>query len=93
MWNQILAGGASAAVHVVGIQTDFPRASTDTTKLAIPDLRFPVFGAAEPNAAPMPKFPVIPAAALLDGKGAVKAVWFGVPTDAQVAELRAAVTG
>ena len=45
------------------------------------------------DAAPMPKFPVIPAAALVDAKGAVKAVWFGVPTDAQVSELRAAVTG
>jgi len=93
IWNQILAKGASNAIHVVGIQTDFPRAPSDTTKLAIPDLRFPVFGAAEPGAAPMPKFPVIPAAALVDGKGAVKAVWFGVPTDAQVSELRAAVTG
>jgi len=93
VWNRILADGASSAIHIVGIQTDFPRESTDTTKLAIPDLRFPVYGAAEPAAAPMPKFPVIPVAALLDGKGAVKAVWFGVPTDAQVSELKAAVTG
>jgi hypothetical protein len=39
----------------------------------------------------MAKFPAIPVAALLDGKGVVKATWVGVPTDAQVSELRHAL--
>ena len=41
----------------------------------------------------MSKFPAIPAAALLDGKGAVKSVWFGVPSESQVSELRRALAG
>jgi hypothetical protein len=80
-------------VHVVGIQTDFQHAPEADATLPIPDLRFPVFGSAEPRGEAMSKFPAIPAAAIIDGKGAVKAVWFGVPSDSQVAELRRALAG
>jgi hypothetical protein len=41
----------------------------------------------------MSKFPAIPAAAIIDDKGAVKSVWFGVPSESQVAELRRALAG
>lgn len=91
VWNRLLADGASGAIHVVGIQTDFQPASTSGAAIAIPGLGFPVFGATDPQGEPMSKFPAIPAAALVDGSGAVKSVWFGVPTDAQVKELRRAL--
>lgn len=92
-WNRLLADGVSGAVHVVGIQTDFQHSPNADSTLPVPDLRFPVFGSAEPRGEAMAKFPAIPAAALIDGKGAVKLVWFGVPTDAQVSELRRALAG
>jgi thiol-disulfide isomerase/thioredoxin len=91
VWNRLLADGAPSKVHVVGIQTDFERAADADATLPIPDLRFPVFGSAEPRGETMSKFPAIPAAALIDGKGAVKSVWFGVPSESQVAELRRAL--
>jgi hypothetical protein len=92
-WNRLLADGVASTIHVVGIQTDFQRTPGDGAPLSIPDLRFPVFGTAEPSGELMSKFPAIPAAALVDGKGAVKSVWFGVPTDAQVSELHRVLAG
>jgi len=91
VWNRLLADSGSSPVHVVGIQTDFPRTAAEAATLSIPDLRFPVFGTAEAHAASLAKFPAIPTAALFDGKGAVKAIWVGVPTESQVSELRRAV--
>jgi thiol-disulfide isomerase/thioredoxin len=93
VWNRLLADGVPSNVHVVGIQTDFQNAAHADATLPIPDLRFPVFGSAEPRGEAMSKFPAIPAAAIIDGKGAVKSVWFGVPSDSQVAELRRALAG
>jgi peroxiredoxin len=91
VWNRLFSDGVSSKVQIVGIQIDLKHeASTDAT-LAIPDLRFPVFNAANPAAAPMSKFPAIPAAALVDANGAVKSVWVGVPTEAQVTELKTAI--
>jgi len=91
VWNELLSDGAPKTLHVVGLETDFHPTNFTDQAIPIPDLRFPVFGAADPTAEPMSKFPAIPAAALLDGKGAVRSVWFGVPTDAAVAELRSAL--
>ena len=92
-WNRLLTEGVSSTIHVVGIQTDFQRTPGAGVPLPIPDLRFPVFGTAELSSELMSKFPAIPAAALIDGKGAVKSVWFGLPTEAQVSELRRALLG
>jgi hypothetical protein len=95
VWNRILADTPSIAVNVVGIQTDFePTAgSGESTTLPVPDLRFPVFGFATPQGEPLSKFPLIPAAALVDAAGAVQAVWFGTPSKAQTSELRRALAG
>src|SRR5262245_1419607 len=91
--NQPLADGIPSSIHVVGIQTDFQHAAEADATLPIPDLRFPVFGSAEPRGEVMSKFPAIPAAAVIDGTGAVKSVWFGVPSESQVSELRRAIAG
>ena len=91
LWNRLLADGVPSSVHVVGIQTDFQHAAEVDATLPIPDLRFPVFGSAEPRGEVMSKFPAIPATAVIDGKGAVKSVWFGVPSESQVSELRRAI--
>jgi thiol-disulfide isomerase/thioredoxin len=93
LWNRLLADGVPSSVHVVGIQTDFQHAAEADATLPIPDLRFPVFGSAEPRGEVMSKFPAIPAAAVIDGKGAVESVWFGVPSESQVSELRRAIAG
>jgi peroxiredoxin len=91
-WNRLLAEHVPSTVQIVGIQTDFqPKKSG--SELPFPDLQFPVFGATEPAGEPMSKFPAIPAAALIDATGSVKSVWIGVPTDAQVGELRRAIAG
>ena len=91
VWNRLFADGVSSKVQVVGIQVDFQQTSGTSATLAIPDLRFPVFGTGGTERELMSKFPAIPAAALVDGSGAVKSVWFGVPTEAQVSELRSAI--
>jgi len=93
LWNRLLADGPSSTVHVVGIQTDFQIAAGADATVPIPNLRFPVFGSAEPRGEAMSRFPAIPAAALVDAKGTVKSVWFGVPSDSQVSELRRAIAG
>jgi peroxiredoxin len=93
VWNRLLADGVPKTVHVVGIQTDFQHGAEADATVPIPDLRFPVFGSAEPRGEAMSKFPAIPAAAIIDDKGAVKSVWFGVPSESQVAELRRALAG
>jgi len=90
-WNHLLAEGMPSAVRVVGIQTDLQQGPGAGGSPPIPDLRFPVFGTTEASTESMSKFPAIPAAALIDGKGAVKSVWVGVPTAAQVSELRRAL--
>jgi thiol-disulfide isomerase/thioredoxin len=91
VWNRLLADGVPSNVHIVGIQTDFQHPAEADATLPIPDLRFPVFGSAEPRGEVMSKFPAIPAAAVIDGTGAVKSVWFGVPSESQVSELRRAL--
>ena len=95
VWNRLLADTAGSTVNVVGIQTDFqqPAGHGDATTVSIPDLRFPVFGFANLHGEPYTKFPMIPAAALVDAAGAVKAVWFGTPSEAQMTELRHALAG
>jgi thiol-disulfide isomerase/thioredoxin len=95
VWNRLVADTPSTTVNVVGIQTDFQPSTgpSEGTTLSVPDLRFPVFGFANPHGEPLSKFPMIPAAALVDAAGAVKAVWFGTPTEAQVSELRHAIAG
>jgi thiol-disulfide isomerase/thioredoxin len=95
MWNRLLAEAPSTAVHVVGIQTDFQQTAgkSESAALSVPDLRFPVFGSANPQGELLSKFPMIPGAALVDATGAVKAVWFGTPTEAQASELRHALAG
>ena len=85
-WDRMLSEAVPTTVKVVGLQTDLGNAAGSVP--AIPELRFPVFGMSDPAAEPMSKFPMIPAAALIDNTGAVTAAWFGVPTDAQVSELR-----
>lgn len=91
-WNRLLAEEVPSKIKVVGLQTDL--AHGEGSAPPIPDLRFPVFGMADPAAAePLSKFPAIPAAALIDNTGAVKAAWFGVPTGAQVSELRQILKG
>jgi hypothetical protein len=96
MWNRLLAQPVAPTVHVVGLQTDFKAsapAEGGAPALPIPDLRFPVFGAAEHDSPIMTKIPAIPAAAIVGPGGVVKAVWFGVPTDSQVSELRRDLAG
>ena len=90
-WNRLLAEEVPGRIKVVGLQTDLAHAGGSAP--AIPDLRFPVFGMSDPAAEPMSKFPAIPAAALIDNTGAVKAAWFGVPTEDQISELRRILKG
>jgi hypothetical protein len=90
-WNRLLAEGVPSAVQVVGLQTDFQHGGAAAPP--IPDLRFPVFGAVDPKAEPLSKFPAIPGAAVIDATGAVTWTSIGVPTDAQVSELRRALAG
>jgi peroxiredoxin len=91
VWNRLLADGVSSQIQVVGIQTDFQHADHSDSTPPIPDLRFPVYGVADPAGAPMDKIPHIPTAAIVDATGKVKSVWVGVPNEAQVSEFRSAI--
>ena len=88
-WNRLVAEGVKSTVQIVGLQTDFQH--TGDASVPMPDLRFPVFGVAGGSSEPLSKFPAIPGAALIDDHGVVKAAWVGVPSEAQVSELRRAL--
>ncbi len=93
VWNKLIASGVGPGVRIVGLQTDFPRGAGAAAPLPVPDLAFPVYGTAAPQGEPTSKFPFIPGAAVVDATGTVRAVWFGVPSDAAAEELRKALAG
>lgn len=90
IWDRLIGEGLPNGVRLCGMQTDLASGNA-AAPLATPALAFPVYGPAVPRGEPMTKFPFIPGAAVLDGGGRVLGAWFGVPTDAQIDELRAAL--
>jgi thiol-disulfide isomerase/thioredoxin len=84
-WNRLLADGTPEGVRVVGVQTDL--AGGAAAEVAT----FPVYGFDGSRPEGFSKIPYIPCAAVLDAKGKVEYVAFGVPDDGKVAELRQAV--
>jgi hypothetical protein len=85
VWNRVLAGSPSALVRIVGIRTAAPPPGAPPEPEAEP--AFPVFTLD----APLDKLPYVPATVMLDGTGAVRKVWFGVLSEDQESELRAAL--
>ena len=81
-WNRILSDGVPAGIRVVGVQTDL--AGGAAAEVAT----FPVYGfdGARPEA--LKKIPLIPCSAVLDAKGKVEWVSFGILDEHKTEELR-----
>jgi len=71
---------------VVGIQTD--RDESGGSSLVTQAFPFPVYGIERDRPNPMDRIPYIPATVVLDARGTVERVWFGVLTADQQEELR-----
>lgn len=82
IFDDLAAEAASRGLDVGGVRSD---AGQDQAVH-----RFPVYALATPNAAFQEKLPFVPVAMVLEPSGKVKAVRFGVPTAAQLEELKAA---
>lgn len=88
IWNDLFGAGPPPSVQLFGLQIDKGAPSPGSGAPAPPAPRFPVFAAETPRPEALTKIPWVPAAVLLAGDGNVEGVWFGVPTAAQVEELR-----
>jgi hypothetical protein len=83
-WNRMLADGTPDGVRVVGVQTDLVGGA------AAEVATFPVYGFDGTRPEGFTKVPYIPCSAVLDAKGKVEFVVFGVLDDGKLAELRQA---
>lgn len=86
IWNDLVKW-ASPDVRVVAIQTDF--ASGEAPDAVV---TFPIHGFAPGGSELSGKIPYVPTTALIDADGIVADVWFGVPSEAQQAAMRATVS-
>lgn len=88
LWNDLFAPAATPAVRVLAVRTD-----RDEASLAASSLRFPVMDLGPRPPGFLERIPYVPAAVLLDGHGLVVKVWFGMPSEEQLGEMRIALEG
>lgn len=84
VWNRLLAEKEPEGIRVVGVQTDLVGGA------AAEVATFPVYGFDGTRPEAMKKVPFIPCSAVLDTKGKVEWVTFGILDDKKTDELRRA---
>ena len=84
VWNELLAGGASPGVRVLGIQTDLSQGAAPHAD----GPPCPIYAVGPRAGPPFDRLPYVPATVVLDGEGRVRAAWFGILDASQQAELR-----
>ena len=84
VWNRLLSGKEPEGIRVVGVQTDL--AGGTAAEVAT----FPVYGFDGTRPESLKKVPFIPCSAVLDAKGKVEWVAFGVLDENKTEELRRA---
>jgi len=79
-------------LRIVGIQTDLAsEAESHPSGTLPPAFPFGIFGVDYEASEAMARIPFIPATIVLDTAGVVEDLWFGVPEDDQVREIRNAL--
>ncbi len=91
IWNDILEEGLPADLRPIGIRTD--RDAEGAGSLLTAGLRFPAFRPKNPPPPFLSRIPFVPATVLLDGRGRVEKVWYGMPSGEQRKEMRKAIAG
>lgn len=87
-WTQTLAHGFPPVVRVLAVQTD---GHHDASTNAVRPFPYPTF-TNDPGSGLMARVPMVPAAFVIDAKGIVTKVWFGVPTQEDEEALRRELT-
>jgi hypothetical protein len=79
-------------LRIVGVQTDPPTEGESSPSGTLPPaFPFGIFGVDYEASEAMARIPFIPATLVLDTSGVVEEVWFGVPEEDQIEEIREAV--
>lgn len=90
-WRKVFAAPPAAGVRIVGVQTDRLDKNPAAPEEMAASFPFPVYGYRHGKPDPLTKVPFIPTALLIDAKGVVVKSWSGVPSEAALGELIAAL--
>lgn len=84
-WSELHASAGEASPRVLGI-----RLNEATGDAIVP---FPVYGIDQARSAGLAKVPYIPATLLVDGRGVISQVWYGVPDASQREAMTRVMSG
>ena len=88
MWEELVRDVRdTAGLRIIGVQTDQP-GEGEESELLTAALPFAVYGLDRQGSPGMARIPYIPATIVLDTAGVAQRVWFGMPSEDDLAELR-----
>jgi peroxiredoxin len=90
IWEGLVAElQATPGLRMLGVQTDLPSEDESHPPGTLPPaFPFGIFGVDYDASEAMAKIPYIPATIVLDSEGVVEDVWFGVPEEDRIEEIR-----
>ena len=94
IWDAIVGDvdAAATGLRIVGVQTDPPgEGDDDPGHLLTESFPFPVFPVDYSQSFTMNRIPAVPATVVVDTSGVVEKIWFGVPDDDTVDEIRSSL--
>ena len=93
IWEELVAElRQTPGLRIVGIQTDLASEDESYPSGTLPPaFPFGIFGVDYEASEAMGRIPFIPATIVLDTEGVVEEVWFGVPEDDRIDEIRNAL--
>lgn len=92
IWSEVIPEYLdSPGLQVIGIQLDRPAPGEDPGAMMTEAFPFPVLGITTDGHEALKRIPFIPAAILVDRSGTVEKAWYGVPMEADLEALRAAL--
>jgi len=93
IWEELVAElRQTPGLRIVGIQTDLASEDESYPSGTLPPaFPFGIFGVDYEASEAMGRIPFIPATIVLDTEGVVEEVWFGVPEDDRIDEIRDAL--
>jgi hypothetical protein len=89
IWEELVGElHGQPGLRMIGVQTDLPGENEAPSGTLPPVFPFGIFGVDYEASEAMARIPYIPATVVLDSEGVVEAVWFGVPDDDQLEDIR-----
>lgn len=85
LWSETFAAASESTARVLAVQLDEP---TDDAGVVLP---VPVYHLNRELSPAMEGIPYIPATIVLDGRGIVERIWFGVPEEEAITSLNAVI--